>query len=269
MGDKANVLVGVASIAIGTGYTFRRIGYTSDGVTMVVRSSFADIKVEENEGSIIRKLTDQEVNVSLNMVEGLLDNLEAAIPGSSINVAGTILTLGGTALQEKALTLVGKAPDATPTEERLITLTNCNPTGEVALPYKKGEITIVPVTFSALVADPVPPAPSGVFGSKEDAVPALLTALTENLAASFVPAFATAKLDYTLAAAGGEAAVTMNATFAGATITYYDPDNPLGDVVASGVDHIVNLAVGENVIVIKVVKATLGTRHYRIVVTRA
>ncbi len=267
MGDTAKVLVGDASIAVGTGYTFRRIGYTSDGATMTVRSSFADIKVEENEGSVIRKLTDQEVQVSLNIAEGLLANLEAAIPGSSL--LADVLTLGGTVLQEKALTLVGQAPFATPTEERLITLPKCNPTGEVALPYKKGEITIVPVTFSALVEDPVPPALTGVFGTVEDAVPALLTALTENLAASFVPVFATETLDYTLAAANPENAVTFNATFAGATITYYDPDTPAGSVVVSGVNHIVNLAVGENVIVIKVVKATLGTRHYRIVVTRA
>jgi len=267
MGDTANVLVGIASIAVGTDYTFRRIGYTTDGVIMTVRSSFADVKVEENEGSIIRKLTDQEILVTLNVAEGLLANLEASIPGSSLLL--DVLTLGGTVLQEKAITLVGKAPGAPPTNERLITLTKCNPTGEVALPYKKGEISIVPVTFSALVADPVPPALSGLFGAVEDAVPALLTGLTENLAASFVPAFATATLDYTLAATNLEAAVTITATFAGATLTFYDPDHPTGSVVASGAGHVVNLAVGVNIIVIKVVKATLGTRHYRIVVTRA
>jgi len=260
MGDTGHVLVGDASIAVGSGYTFRRIGYTTDGVDMSVKSSFADIKVEETEGTIIRRETDQDVTVSLNIAEGSLANLEAAIPGSLLVV--NLLTIGGTALQDKALTLVGRAPYAAPTEERTIVINNCNPTGEVSVPYKKGEVSVIPMTFSALVAN------TGVFGSVEDAVPALLTGLTENLAASFVPVFATATLDYALAAAGGEATVDITATFAGATLTFYDSDHPTGTVVASGVAHAVTVAVGINVIVIKVVKATLGTRHYKIVITR-
>jgi len=160
MGDTANVLVGVAEITLGVGISASVIGYTVDGVNMTVSSSFFDAKVEENEGTIIRRLTDQEVKVSLNVAEGTLANLEAAIPGSDVLIAGT-LTIGGQALQEHRLTLRGTTPAG---RDRVIVLTAVNPTGEVSTPYKKGEVTVVPMTFSALVDD------SSEFGSVTDAV---------------------------------------------------------------------------------------------------
>ena len=159
MGAAAKVLVGVASIAVGSGYTFRRIGYTTDGVTMTVRSTFADVKVEENEGTLIRRLIDQEVDVTLNMAEGTLANLTAAIPGA-VATSPAITTIGGGTLQSSRLTLVGLNPAGYP---RVIVLTEVNPTGEVGIPFKKGEVSVVPITFSAIVAD------VGTFGTLTDA----------------------------------------------------------------------------------------------------
>ncbi len=133
--------------------------YTTDGVTMTIRSSFADIKVEENIGTIIRKLTDQEVQVTLNIAEGELPNLVLAIPGSSLT--GAIVTIGGGALQGFAMVMVGTPPGALTT--RTITLTRVQPIGEVGIPYKKGEISVIPVTFACIVSD------TGIFGTIEDA----------------------------------------------------------------------------------------------------
>lgn len=158
MGDVAKVLVGVAEITLGMGVSARVIGFTADGVTMTVKSSFADIKVEEIQGSIIRVPTDQEVVVALNVAEGALADLAAAIPGSSL--VDTVLTLGGAALQQHRLTLKGINPAG---RARVIVLTSVNPMGEVAMPYKRGEVSIVPMTFSALVAA------GGVFGDLLDA----------------------------------------------------------------------------------------------------
>jgi len=175
MGITANVLVGVATVTI-DGALLETGGleeaaelpitgfYTVDGVTMTVSSSFADIKVEENVGTIIRRLIDQEVKVTLTFAEGALANLVAAIPGSAINVGGTVVTIGGgqaggLLLQEFSLTLAGLDPAGA---ARTIALTAVNPTGEVGIPYKKGEVSIVPVTFSALVAD------TGIFGTITD-----------------------------------------------------------------------------------------------------
>ena len=159
MGTTTNVLVGAAGIEIDG----NPIGYTVDGANLTVSSDFADIKVEENVGTIIRKLTDQQVRVTFSMAEGTLANLAEAIPGSVL--AGTVLDIGGGTLQEVVIELTGEKPGG---GARVITLDKCNPTGEVGIPYKKGEISVVPVTFSALVADPVPPATSGVFGTIND-----------------------------------------------------------------------------------------------------
>ena len=170
MGVTANVLVGDVTITI-DGALLTSGGleeasllpitgmYTTDGVTMTIRSDFANIKVEENVGTIIRRLVDQEVQVTINIAEGSLANLCAAIPGSEINVGGTIVTIGGGSLQEFSLVLVGEAPAA---GTRTITLTKVNPIGEVGIPYKKGEISFVPVTFACIVAD------TGIFGTIED-----------------------------------------------------------------------------------------------------
>ncbi|MDD5081780.1 MAG: hypothetical protein PHU08_00260 [Dehalococcoidales bacterium] len=154
----ANVLVGTAEITLGVGVSAVVIGYTVDGVNMTVRSSFFDAKVDENEGTIIRRLTDQEVLVTLNVAEGAIANLAAAIPGSDLT--GAVLTVGGSALQAHRLTLKGINPAGYP---RVIILTSVNPTGEVTTPYKKGEVTVVPMQFSALVAD------AGTFGTVLDA----------------------------------------------------------------------------------------------------
>lgn len=165
MGDTGNVLVGVAEIVVDDGTNPAvTIGYTTDGVTMTIRSSFSDTKVEENIGTIIRKLTDQEVQVTLNMAEGDLGSMCVAIPGSSLDNYATpaTLTIGGADLREFELVLTGEAPDG---GSREIKLNAVNAIGEVGIPYKKGEISVVPVTFACLVADPVPPAISGVFGT--------------------------------------------------------------------------------------------------------
>jgi hypothetical protein len=164
MGTSANVLVGDAEITIGVGESAAVIGYTTDGVTMTTRSTFADIKTDEVSGTLIRKLTDQEVEVTLNVAEATLANLAAAIPGCDLT--GATISIGGSDLQEHRLTLVGTNPAGYP---RLVVLTAVNPTGEVGTPFKKGDISIVPMTFKALVAD------TGLFGTIVDAAAAAPT----------------------------------------------------------------------------------------------
>lgn len=158
MGMKANVLIGTAEITLGVGVLARVVGYTTDGVTMNVKSDYFHAKSEENVGTLKRYLIDQEVEVALNIAEGALVDLADAIPGSSL--VGAVLTLGGGSLQEHRLTLRGTTPGG---KDRVIILTLVNPIGAVSVPYKKGEVSIVPVVFSALVDD------SGEFGEVTDA----------------------------------------------------------------------------------------------------
>ena len=158
MGTKAKVLVGVATVTLDIGLGSELVvGYTADGVDMAFRSDFFDAKVEEIVGTIKRAIIDQTLEVTLNMAEGTLDNMTAAIPSASLAVA--TITLGGGSLQDTTLTLVGTDPAGA---ARTITLASVNPVGEVGIPYKKGEISIVPVTFSAVVDD------SGNYGTLVD-----------------------------------------------------------------------------------------------------
>jgi len=178
MGTTANVLVGVAAVTITTKALMSgglkemtaptntiATFFTVDGVTMSVRSTMANIKVEEVVGTIIRRLTDQEVDITFTFAEGTLKNMVAAIPGSAINLAGTVVTIGGgyagsSLLQEFTLSVVGLDPAG---GTRTIAIPSVNPTGEVGIPYKKGEISVLPVTFSALASN------VGVFGTVTDA----------------------------------------------------------------------------------------------------
>ena len=153
--SSANVLVGVCSVEFPTGSD---IGWCTDGVMLTVSTDLFDVKVEEVVGTLKRVVVDQSIAVVLNLAEGVLATMGKVIPASA-EATGT-LTLGGQTLQSGELKLVGKNPAGL---ARTITLTTVNPTGEVGIPYRKGEISIVPVTFSALVT----PA-TGEFGTIVD-----------------------------------------------------------------------------------------------------
>jgi len=163
--SSANILVGVAAVSwfpitaetgVGPPVAIQygaevALGWTSDGAVLTVSTDIADIVVENLDGPIKRVVTIQGVSVTLNMAEGTLVNLGVAIPKSAIDPAGT-LTLGvpDTAAfpyEMGKVVLIGKGPSAV---TRTVTLFKVTPTGEVGIPYKKGEISVVPVTFQAL-----------------------------------------------------------------------------------------------------------------------
>ncbi len=154
MGAAGYVLVGVASVSL-DGVS---LGYTADGVRLSIRSQFNDIKTINLVGTKKRVLVDQAVDVVVNLAEGSLANMAEAIPGSSL--VGSTLTLGGSDLQEGTLVLVGKGPQG---KTRTVTITEVNPTGDVGIPYRKNQASVVPVTFSAIVQS------DGTFGTIVDA----------------------------------------------------------------------------------------------------
>lgn len=156
-----DVLVGVAIIKYDDGAGFTgTIGYTSDGCTLTISTDFADIKVEELSGTIKRVITDQQAKLTLNLAENTLTNMMLAIPGSKLNGGGTILTLGGQPLLELEIEM--EVPHPEDMASRTITLEMANPTGEVGMSYRKGEATLIPITFSVLIKD------DGKWGEIED-----------------------------------------------------------------------------------------------------
>lgn len=124
---------------------FTEIGYTEDGVTMEYTADEADIEVEEETFPIDRVITKETVAVTCNMAESSLFNMDKAMAGSLL--AGSILKLGAGTNKKLTLQLHGINPAGF---IRAILIPSCTATGAVGMPYKKGEKTIVPVTFQAL-----------------------------------------------------------------------------------------------------------------------
>ena len=147
----ANVMVGVAQLFYHTtpgtasASVTTEFGYTEDGVTMSYAPDVADIQVEEETFPIKRVITKEEVTITCNLAENLLANLENAMAGALTGGAG-VVDLGGGAQRMMALRIYGVAPGGL---HRTIYIPYANPVGAVGMSYKKGEKTIIPVSFKA------------------------------------------------------------------------------------------------------------------------
>jgi len=143
----ANVLTGVAvlSIKYPVGGAYVEAGYTDDGVTLTYTADEADIEVEEETFPIDRVITKETLEVTCNMAESSLYNMDKAIAGSVL--AGSTITIDGGVNKEMSIKIVGTNPAGF---DRTITIPLATATGSVGMPYKKGEKTVVPVTFQAL-----------------------------------------------------------------------------------------------------------------------
>lgn len=124
---------------------FTDIGYTEDGVTLEYTGDTADIEVEEETIPINRVLTKETIQITCNMAESSLYNIDKAIAGSVLS--GSILTIGDKVLKTMNLKIAGTNPAGF---NREIFIPLATATGTVGMSYKKGEKTVVPVTFQAL-----------------------------------------------------------------------------------------------------------------------
>ena len=136
---------GAATVALTLSAPSTEVGYTEDGVTMTYTADSADIEVEEETFAIGRALTKETVEVTCNMAEASLYNMDIAMAGSLLS--GSILKLGAGTNKKMELILTGTNPAGF---HRQITIPSCTATGAVGMPYKKGEKTVVPVSFQAL-----------------------------------------------------------------------------------------------------------------------
>ncbi len=134
---------GTAGIRLSSMFT--EVGYTEDGVTVTYTADEADIEVEEETFPIDRVITKETAEVTCNMAESSLFNLDKAMAGGLLS--GSILKLGGGV--NKKLTIQIRATNPA-SLIRAIQMPSCTATGAVGMPYKKGEKTVVPVTFQAL-----------------------------------------------------------------------------------------------------------------------
>lgn len=121
------------------------IGYTEDGVTIEYTADETDIEVEEETFPIDRVITKETCAITCNMAEASLFNMDKAMAGSVLS--GNILKLGAGVNKPISLQIIGTNELG---ENLAITIPRCTAVGSVAMPFKKGEKTVVPVTFQAL-----------------------------------------------------------------------------------------------------------------------
>ena len=127
---------------------FTEVGYTEDGVTMEYAAEQADIVVHEETFPIGSALTAESLSVTCNMAEASLANLNNAMAGAVLS--GSKITLGAGVNKTMNLKIEGMNPAGF---LRAIHIPLAVAGGTVGMSYKKGEKTIVPVTFKALKGD--------------------------------------------------------------------------------------------------------------------
>ena len=106
MGVIANITVGASNLYIAPAGTalptltgaaadfaaFTEIGFTQDGIEYDYTPTWKDIMVDELMGPAKKILTAHKLVVTTKLAESTLQNLNAAIPGSTLT--GTKLTIG-------------------------------------------------------------------------------------------------------------------------------------------------------------------------------
>ena len=124
------------------------IGYTEDGVTLTYTADETDIEVEEETFPIDSVITKEMAEITCNMAESSLFNIDKAMAGSVLS--GNVITLGGGVNKKLNLTLEVVTPTGF---KRTYYMPKAVATGAVGNSYKKGEKTMFPVTFKALKGD--------------------------------------------------------------------------------------------------------------------
>jgi len=127
------------------GSPFTEVGYTEDGVTMEYAAEDMDIMVHEETFPVGSVITKETVTVTCNMAEASLTNISQAMSGAVLS--GNVITLGDGVTKTMNLKIEGTNASG---YLRSILIPKAVASGTVGMSYKKGEKTIVPITFKAL-----------------------------------------------------------------------------------------------------------------------
>lgn len=124
---------------------FTEVGYTEDGVTITYTADTVDIEVEEETFPIDSVISKESCEVTCNMAESSLFNMDKAMAGALFS--GNILKLGAGTQKKMVLGIRGTNPAGFP---RSIMIPSCVATGAVGMSYRRAEKVVIPVTFRAL-----------------------------------------------------------------------------------------------------------------------
>lgn len=142
------IIPGGTAPALSLSSPFTEVGYTEDGVTMEYAAEQGDVIVHEETFPIGSKLISESLTITCNMAEASLINLNNAMAGAVLS--GSRITLGAGVNKTMNLKIEGTNPAG---YLRAIHIPLAIATGTVGMSYKKGEKTLVPVTFKALKGD--------------------------------------------------------------------------------------------------------------------
>lgn len=133
-------------------------GGTDDGVTLTVSREFFKLRMDQTVDAPGRRMTERDITVATNLVEGTLENLARALAqkASDIDTGGTGATAfaaldiegddSGAEPDYFALLLRGRAPNG---KKRNVIVRKALSIEEVESAYKKDDQTLIPVTFAA------------------------------------------------------------------------------------------------------------------------
>ena len=153
MADSTKVKMGVCSVVLdGTD-----LGHTKGGVEVIYKPEYKDIEVDMYSGTPDKVLVAEAFSAKVPLAETTAANLKNAIPTGTLSTAGgrNKLTIGkkaGFRLSSvaKRLVLHPTANAAGNTQDDVV-IWSAVSIGEVTLPYKKDEQTVIAVEFMSLV----------------------------------------------------------------------------------------------------------------------
>jgi hypothetical protein len=135
------------------------LGFTNDGVTLTINQEFATMTVDQIADIIGRKMTSRDFQVKVNLAEATLENLTIGLnsgtvatgSGAGVNYKTYTPVYDGTELQPTyfALIIDGYAPadSSGVVKRRRFILRKVISIDNVEIAYKKGDMTLIPVTF--------------------------------------------------------------------------------------------------------------------------
>ena len=145
MGTTYTIEPGGTAPALALGSAGTSIGYTEDGIDIEYNAETAEIEVAEETFPINEVITKETYQVTCNMAEASLYNMDKAMAGSVLS--GSVIRLGDGTMKTMNLMITGTNPAG---YVRMISIPKAVAAGTVGVPYKKGAMTVIPVTFKAL-----------------------------------------------------------------------------------------------------------------------
>lgn len=142
--DAGNVIIGVSSLSIdGTS-----VGYTSGGVSIIANMERTLKEVDQSYAPVGLHKIRESFEVRTSLAEATLENLKIAWEQSAsvdVGVGTKTLSWGiNSTPVEHTLIFVGAAPDD---EQRTFTVYRAYVWESGEMPYKRDEVTIIPITF--------------------------------------------------------------------------------------------------------------------------